>query len=146
MQEAANFPLDIWIIAREEDIKKYIFPLMKGERIFFSWDLWSGKTTFIRALLRNHFGDPKLNVRSPTYTYFEKYGENIYHFDLYRLDSVEDFFLIGWSDILDDPMSICLIEWPELLSSEYQATLRIVLEKINDTKRKITFHRQKSIG
>ncbi len=79
-------------------------------------------------------------VRSPTYTYFQKYGDNIYHFDLYRLTSLEDFFLIGGNDILEDPSTICLIEWPEILSSIVEPTYRISLEILSDTTRKIMIH------
>ncbi|GAB0174528.1 MAG: tRNA (adenosine(37)-N6)-threonylcarbamoyltransferase complex ATPase subunit type 1 TsaE [Candidatus Altimarinota bacterium] len=140
MQEATNFPLDIGIILREDEIIKYTFPLLKGNRVYFRGDLGSGKSTFIRTLLREHFGNPTLVVRSPTYTYFEKYGENIYHFDLYRLESINDFFLIGGSDIFDNPSTICLIEWPDVISSEYKPTLEVNIEKLSDTQRRFTFH------
>ena len=54
-------------------------------------------------------------VKSPTYVYYNKYGENVYHFDLYRLGSYDDFVNIGGEEILDDRENICLVEWPELL-------------------------------
>ncbi|MBT3728584.1 hypothetical protein HOF65_00670 [bacterium] len=38
---------------------------------------------------------------SPTYTYYNKYN-NIYHFDLYKLKSYDEFFAIGGEDILDN--------------------------------------------
>ncbi|MBP9811958.1 tRNA (adenosine(37)-N6)-threonylcarbamoyltransferase complex ATPase subunit type 1 TsaE [Candidatus Gracilibacteria bacterium] len=141
MQEAQRFLLDISFIATEESLKNHIFPLKTGDRIFFTGDLGSGKSSYIRTLLRSHFDDDELVVRSPTYTYFQKYGDNIYHFDLYRLTSYEDFFLIGGEDIIDNPESICLIEWPEILGTQIDPTLKIFLEKLSLTERKITLFR-----
>jgi tRNA threonylcarbamoyladenosine biosynthesis protein TsaE len=88
--------------------------------------------------LRQHFSDPDITVRSPTYTYYEKYGKNIYHFDLYRVESLEDIFLIGAHDIFADPDSICLIEWPEILQDDVKPTLCIEIEKVEEDKRKFT--------
>jgi tRNA threonylcarbamoyl adenosine modification protein YjeE len=66
---------------------------MAGDRIFLRGDLGSGKSTFVRALLRHHLKDSALVVRSPTYTYYQKYEHNIYHFDLYRIESLDDLLL-----------------------------------------------------
>jgi tRNA threonylcarbamoyladenosine biosynthesis protein TsaE len=144
MQEATKFPLDISFIAREDELKYHLFSLSPWARIFFSGDLWSWKTTFIRDLLRSHFDEHDIIVRSPTYTYFQKYGKDIYHFDLYRLSSIEDFFLIWGDDILSNPETICLIEWPEILKWTYFPTLKVALEKISETERKITLTHEQS--
>ncbi|NCP76999.1 tRNA (adenosine(37)-N6)-threonylcarbamoyltransferase complex ATPase subunit type 1 TsaE [bacterium] len=70
-------------------------------------------------------------VKSPTYIYYNKYGQNIYHFDLYRLQSYDDFVNIGGEEILDNPENICLIEWPELLVGRYDPTIDIEILKTN---------------
>ncbi len=59
--------------------------------------------------------NPELAVTSPTYTYYQKYGDNLYHFDLYRINTPEDIIRIGADEILDNPHTICIIEWPEKL-------------------------------
>jgi tRNA threonylcarbamoyladenosine biosynthesis protein TsaE len=59
--------------------------------------------------------DPILVVRSPTYTYYQKYSTSIYHFDLYRLEDYDTFVSIGGEEILGDSCTITLIEWPEIL-------------------------------
>lgn len=99
MQQSDWFFLDITTEFTEQSLMENIFPLKNGDRIFFHGDLWAWKSTFIRALLRKHLSNQDLIVRSPTYTYFQKYGDNIYHFDLYRLDSLDDFFHIWGDDI-----------------------------------------------
>lgn len=76
-------------------------------------------------------------IRSPTYTYYQKYGENIYHFDLYRLDVFQNFDSIGGGDIFDDEKNICLIEWPEILTVHYLATKTIHITLLDDGSRRI---------
>ena len=77
-------------------------------------DLGSGKTTWVRAMLRGlgHSG----RVPSPTYTLLEQYriGDlSIVHLDLYRLGGDEELENIGLRDWLAEPRIWMLIEWPE---------------------------------
>lgn len=115
-----------FFISNEKSLDNIVFPLVKWDRIFFYGDLGAGKTTFIRALLRRHFSDENIIVRSPTYTYYQEYfrenAEKVFHFDLYRLDDLENFYLIGGQEILENPDSIVLIEWPEILGEHTKPT------------------------
>jgi tRNA threonylcarbamoyladenosine biosynthesis protein TsaE len=88
--------------------------------------------------------DKQLPIVSPTYTYYQKYGNNIYHFDLYRAETLEDILRIGADDIFEDPHNICLIEWPEIIRNTVPPTkvveISILWEKrhfeIRDVKAK----------
>ena len=56
-------------------------------------------------------------ANSPSFSIINEYrsdttAELIYHFDLYRLDSVEDALEIGVEDYFDSG-ALCLLEWPE---------------------------------
>ncbi len=106
--------------------------LKKNEIIFLYWDLWAGKTTISKHILNNLLW-VKEEIRSPTYTYYNKYLNN-YHFDLYRLQNYDDFFAIWWEEILDNNSWIIIIEWPELIEKYFSPTIKILLNKTENEK------------
>lgn len=118
------------------NIKSLDFDIKKPCIIFLKWDLWAWKTTISKHIL-NDILWVKEDVISPTYTYYNKYSDN-YHFDLYRLTNYDEFFAIGWEDILDNNTWVILIEWPELLEKYYKADITITLKKTeNEDEREI---------
>jgi tRNA threonylcarbamoyladenosine biosynthesis protein TsaE len=42
-------------------------------------------------------------------------GKVLYHFDLYRISSVDEFVLSGFNEYIYQPNSWALIEWPEVI-------------------------------
>ncbi|MDD2891648.1 MAG: tRNA (adenosine(37)-N6)-threonylcarbamoyltransferase complex ATPase subunit type 1 TsaE [Candidatus Gracilibacteria bacterium] len=110
---------------------------IKGDRVFLRGDLGAGKTTISKHIISSILG-VQTSVKSPTYTYYNKYGENIYHFDLYRLESYDDFVNIGGEEILDNPENICLIEWPEILHGRFNPTIDVeILKTEKEDERRI---------
>lgn len=82
----------------------------------FTGEMGAGKTTFISALCEALGVDPE-EANSPSFAIANEYrsettAELIYHFDLYRLDTLEEVMDIGFDDYLDSG-ALCLIEWPE---------------------------------
>ena len=104
--------------------------------IFLKGDLWAWKTTLAKHIFSNllHIKD---EIKSPTYVYYNKYGNN-YHFDLYRLTNSSEFFAIWWEEILDNNAWVILIEWPEIIEDRYNADIIIKLTKTdNEDEREI---------
>jgi tRNA threonylcarbamoyladenosine biosynthesis protein TsaE len=80
--------------------------------IFFEGDLGSGKTTFVRALLRARGITGA--IKSPTYTLLEPYrvaDTDWCHCDLYRLGTPEELEMLGLRDY-HAAGAVLLIEWP----------------------------------
>lgn len=98
-----------------ETLPEILFDLHPGDRIFLKGQLGSGKTTFAQALIRRFVENKNIPVPSPTYTYYQSYPKNLYHFDLYRIKDPGELMRIGADEIFDDENAICIIEWPEIL-------------------------------
>ena len=88
--------------------------LNKKDIVILTGDLGSGKTKFTEGFL-SYFGLED-EISSPTFTIVNEYSKNdinIYHFDVYRLEDLDEFYAIGGTDYFDN--GICLIEWGELI-------------------------------
>ncbi len=80
-------------------------------------DIGTGKTTFARAFIRAYSNSDE-EVPSPTFTLLQIYEASdtiIYHFDLYRIERVEDMLELGIEEAFTD--GITLIEWGERLGA-----------------------------
>jgi len=104
-------------------------------------ELGAGKTTFVQGFAKG-FGITE-KIISPTFVLIRQHRipknkKALYHIDLYRLDSTEDFKQLGLSEILSDRDNIVLIEWAEKLKELPKETVRIVLEKVKENTRLIT--------
>jgi tRNA threonylcarbamoyladenosine biosynthesis protein TsaE len=106
--------------------------------ILLEGDLGAGKTAFCRAFIRYMVNDGDLNVPSPTYTFVQTYhDEQIWHFDLYRMDNPQDIYDLGWEEALS--AKLCLIEWPIRLGDLKPQTARtIIIEALPNESRRIT--------
>ena len=54
-------------------------------------------------------------VKSPTFALMHIYPTHptLYHFDLYRMESLKEVSSIGFEEFVNDPTVICCVEWPE---------------------------------
>lgn len=86
--------------------------------VCFFGDLAAGKTTFIKGLAARLTQHSIEEVNSPTFVYLNIYQgkKTVYHFDLYRLNSVEEFLGMGFDEFLYAGGISC-IEWSERISS-----------------------------
>ena len=86
--------------------------LRPGSVVAYRGDLGMGKTAFTRGLARGL--GCTCRVTSPTFTIVNEYSGALplFHFDMYRLDSSDDLFDIGWEDYLSRG-GVCAVEWSE---------------------------------
>lgn len=86
--------------------------------ICFFGDLGAGKTTLIKGIVSTLTDTPTEEVCSPTFSYLNIYEGKcpVYHFDLYRLNSVADFISLGFEEYFSKE-GICCLEWSEKISS-----------------------------
>jgi len=101
-QETKNIARDI---ASKIDNKAVI--VLNGE-------LGAGKTKFTEGFL-SYFGLEN-EISSPTFTIVNEYKNekaSIYHFDVYRLADIDEFYAIGGEEYFSK--GICIIEWGTII-------------------------------
>lgn len=103
--------------------------LKAGTVLAFTGDLGAGKTAFTRGLARG-LGVTE-RVTSPTFTIVNEYVGGrlpLFHFDMYRLDSSDELFDIGWEDYLRRG-GICAVEWSEKVSDALTGAIKIDIRR-----------------
>lgn len=99
---------------------KDLVPQLKYNILLLKGNLGAGKTTFSQNLVAE-LGSAD-EVTSPTYTIVNEYHSpkgKIFHFDLYRMKTVEELFDIGIDDYLEEGF-LNIIEWPDLYEEELE--------------------------
>lgn len=107
-----------YIIREKKDWEQFVQLVLKqfkDKKIFLlQGNLGAGKTTFVQAFCKEL--NCKEQVTSPTFSILNIYHDNeknpIYHFDLYRIKSLNELKEIGFEDYLYSD-NYCFIEWPD---------------------------------
>ena len=95
--------------------KDFAKKLNKGDVVTLDGDLGAGKTAFTRGVAEG-LGITD-TVVSPTFTIINEYRHGdipLMHFDIYRLDTPDDLYDIGWEEYAGGE-GICIVEWSVLL-------------------------------
>lgn len=105
-----------------------------GDRKIVAFDapMGAGKTTFISEVCRQL--GVQDDISSPTFAIVNEYdgtADRIYHFDLYRLDDIEEVRDMGFEDYIDSG-SLCLLEWPDIAAHLLPADAATVSIRVND--------------
>lgn len=98
----------------------------------------AGKTTFINALLKAmHSTDV---ATSPTFSIVNEYtipNDKVYHFDFYRIESVDEAYNFGIEDYLSSEHWL-FMEWPERIEALLpEDTQTITITDLQDNKRSL---------
>lgn len=121
--------------------KKFL-ELIGDDKIFlFEGEMGSGKTTFIAEVCRQLGADDDFG--SPTFSLVNEYvsasGESIYHFDLYRIESIQEIIDMGAHEYFESG-NLCLVEWPDRLGALQPLEARRVVITVNpDQSRTLCF-------
>ena len=127
-----------FILKNENDTKNFAKSLAphleKQDIMVLTGDLGAGKTKFVEGIL-SYFGLEN-EISSPTFTIVNEYCKNdinLYHFDVYRLEDVSEFYEIGGEEYFEK--GICLIEWGERIKTALPNNyLQITFEKHNNNE------------
>ena len=112
--------------------------LPAGTVVALYGDLGAGKTAFVRGMARGL--GLSARVSSPTFTIVNEYpgSTELCHFDMYRLESADELFDIGWEDYLRRG-AVCAVEWSERVEEAFDGSeLRVRIETLGDSERKIS--------
>lgn len=112
--------------------------LVGGEIIAYTGDLGAGKTAFTRGLAKGL--GITMAVTSPTYTLVNEYSGGrleLFHFDMYRLNSSDDLFDIGWEDYLLRG-GVCAVEWSENVADAMENVIWVRIQNRGENERSIT--------
>ena len=112
--------------------------LKPGDVIALSGPLGAGKTLFVLGVAEAlKINEP---ITSPTFTIIsEYYGDMpLYHMDLYRLGTPEEFTWLGTEEMLNGD-GITMIEWSERAESELpERTIHVKIKILDENSREIT--------
>ncbi len=93
-------------------------------------ELGVGKTVVAKGI--GKFFNVSDSITSPTFTLLKTYDvdnnkiKKIYHFDLYRIKSIEELYNIGFEEYLYDENAISIIEWPEIALDIIENKIKII--------------------
>lgn len=126
-------------IKQVETVAKQVLEAATSKIILFEGDMGVGKTTLIKTLV-SLLGSDDL-VSSPTFSLVNEYkglNDNIFHFDLYRVEDEEELYNFGIETYIYSDHYI-FVEWPNLLKPLLQdqfTRIQIVLSE--NTTRELT--------
>ncbi|MFC5195141.1 MULTISPECIES: tRNA (adenosine(37)-N6)-threonylcarbamoyltransferase complex ATPase subunit type 1 TsaE [Bizionia] len=122
-----------------DSVAQAIIKALKHKVILFDGAMGTGKTTLIKALVKK-LGSSD-DVSSPTFSLVNTYhtsNSDIYHFDLYRLNSMEEAYDFGIEDYLESNNWL-FIEWPEIIKELLSDDFHIIsIEHLGTEKRQLT--------
>jgi tRNA threonylcarbamoyladenosine biosynthesis protein TsaE len=130
--------IDIPDLASIDAAARELIDAFPDSRVFaFYGEMGAGKTTLIKAMCRvlrvtDTTSSPSFGL---IYEYKMQDGDSAYHFDFYRIESLEEVYDIGYEEYIYSG-HYCFIEWPEKIASALPAgTVSVNLQVGGNDKR-----------
>ena len=114
--------------------------LLPGDVLLLYGDLGAGKSEMTRGIAEGlGVTSP---VTSPSFTILNVYDEGrvpLYHFDWYRLESVEELYEMGMDEYLGGD-GVAVVEWPTQCPEAIPEThLAVHLTPVGESEREVAF-------
>lgn len=115
----------------------YANTLSAGDVVLLDGDMGAGKTVFSKGVAAG-LGITE-EVTSPTYAYMNDYDGRLFHYDCYRIESVEQAENLGLADYFDMG-GVCLIEWAQNIAPLLPKRVkRVCIRKLDENTREIEY-------
>jgi len=123
--------------------RKLAAKLKPPKLVVLRGELGAGKTTLVKGIAEGFEAAAEEQVTSPTFTLIHEYRgpqANVFHVDLYRVDTERELETLGLDDLFDE-RSVILIEWGEKFARfEQDCDAEIVLERTGESDRRIVLN------
>lgn len=120
-----------------EFAKQYAKTLRPGDVVILDGEMGAGKTLFSKGVAMGLGIEEE--VTSPTYAYMNDYDGRLFHYDCYRIESVEQAEQLGLADYFDMG-GICLVEWAQNIAPLLPRVVkRVIIKKISENEREIEY-------
>ncbi len=115
--------------------EQYALTLQAGDVVLLDGDMGAGKTVFTKGVAKGLGIEEE--VTSPTYAYMNDYDGRLFHYDCYRIESIEQAERLGLADYFDMG-GICIIEWAQNIAPLLPRKVkRVTIKKISENEREI---------
>jgi tRNA threonylcarbamoyladenosine biosynthesis protein TsaE len=111
--------------------------LVAGDIIALDGDLGAGKTHFTKGIAKGL--EVSDYITSPTFTIVNQYEGRLplYHFDVYRIDDINEMYEIGFDEYLFGD-GVCVIEWADIVKDLLpEKRIKIYINKVDDDSREV---------
>ena len=117
--------------------ERYAKTLRGGDVLLLDGEMGAGKTLFTKGLAKGLGIEEE--VTSPTYAYMNDSDGRLFHYDCYRIESVEQAERLGLADYFDMG-GVCVIEWSQNIAPLLPRVVkRVVIKKISESEREIVY-------
>ena len=120
--------------------RKLVEYLRPPKIVLLRGDLGAGKTTLVKGIAEGFEAAQQDDVTSPTFTLIHEYRgpkANVYHIDLYRVDTQRELMTLGLDDLMEDD-SVLLIEWGDKFERfRRERDVEIAIERTGENSRKL---------
>lgn len=121
----------------ERFAREYAKTLQPYDVVLLDGDMGAGKTVFSKGVAKGLGIEEE--VTSPTYAYMNDYDGRLFHYDCYRIESIEQAERLGLADYFDMG-GICLVEWAQNIAPLLpKRCKRVCIRKIDENVREIEY-------